>query len=522
MASMPDAPAESTRRRWTEVPFHPVLFAAYPILFLFSQNLGGVLLGDLFVPLALAMGAALIAQVALTLVLRDAQRAAILVSGLVLALLAYGHAARVASSFHLGPGRFPFVLGAVLVALVAFAFLGRRWLPTVNRALGVIAVVLVGLQLVAIIPYEARSMTAARAQAAGSVAGGSGHTTRDIYYIILDRYGSARSLALNYGITDDGFYGWLADHGFVVAADSHANYGRTSLSLAATLNMTFLDAVAAQQGPDSSDEAPIDAMLQDHAVGRFLKSEGYRYIHVGSYYNPTRTSSIANANMNLGGASDFAAGVYDETALPVLARRLGLAQAAPQRQRHADQARHQIEVLHKLRTEPGPKFVFAHLLLPHPPYVFAPDGTFRPDPSDGPPSATAQFHDQLEFTDRQMEAIIEPLVALPEAERPIIIVQADEGPYPPPYAKDTIHYDWATATPDELEIKFGILNAMFLPGIDPSAVPQTISSVNTFRLLFDRYFGADLPLLPDRSYTSAAKFRPYDFTDITGRLPTLK
>ncbi len=33
------------------------------------------------------------------------------------------------------------------------------------------------------------------------------------------------------------------------------------------------------------------------------------------------------------------------------------------------------------------------------------------------------------------------------------------------------------------------------------------------------YFGADLPMLPDRSYTSP-KPRPYDLTDVTERIPS--
>jgi hypothetical protein len=60
---------------------------------------------------------------------------------------------------------------------------------------------------------------------------------------------------------------------------------------------------------------------------------------------------------------------------------------------------------------------------------------------------------------------------------------------------------------------------MYLPGEDAPALSPTLSSVNTFRLIFDRYFDADLPLLPDRSYTSAGKLRPYDMTEITDRLP---
>ena len=49
----------------------------------------------------------------------------------------------------------------------------------------------------------------------------------------------------------------------------------------------------------------------------------------------------------------------------------------------------------------------------------------------------------------------------------------------------------------------------------------TISSVNTFRLVFDDYFDANLPLLPDRSFTSRSKHRLYDMTEITDQLPSL-
>lgn len=43
--------------------------------------------------------------------------------------------------------------------------------------------------------------------------------------------------------------------------------------------------------------------------------------------------------------------------------------------------------------------------------------------------------------------------------------------------------------------------------------------VNTFRMLLERYFGLQLPYLPDRVYTSASALRPYDMEDVTDRLP---
>ena len=111
-----------------------------------------------------------------------------------------------------------------------------------------------------------------------------------------------------------------------------------------------------------------------------------------------------------------------------------------------------------------------------------------------------KFSEQLTFTNARMLAIIDDLLAVPAAERPVIIVQADEGPYPK-HLEDQTRHDWTTATLEEREIKFGIMNAWYLPdGRDIGLYPE-ISPVNTFRLLFNGYFDTDLSLLPDESYT---------------------
>ena len=56
-----------------------------------------------------------------------------------------------------------------------------------------------------------------------------------------------------------------------------------------------------------------------------------------------------------------------------------------------------------------------------------------------------------------------------------------------------------------------------LPG-DDIAVPDAVGPVNTFRLVFDKAFGFDTPLLPERSFTSQAWKRPWDQHEITDRL----
>jgi hypothetical protein len=56
-----------------------------------------------------------------------------------------------------------------------------------------------------------------------------------------------------------------------------------------------------------------------------------------------------------------------------------------------------------------------------------------------------------------------------------------------------------------------ILNAYFLPGEGAAGLYPSITPVNTFRLIFDVYFGADLELLEDVSDHSTAD----DFFDFT-------
>jgi hypothetical protein len=197
-----------------------------------------------------------------------------------------------------------------------------------------------------------------------------------------------------------------------------------------------------------------------------------------------------------------------------LLRRLGIAGQSVAERSYADKV-FGFEALAAVRDEPGPKFVFAHILVPHPPIVVARDGSFV-----GPDEARTKgrhLRDQLAWANGRLRAWIEGLRSLPEDQRPIVILQADEGPYPETYSRNRMSFDWSAATPEEIESKFGILNAWYLPdGTDPGLY-DAMTSVNTFPVLFSGYYGLPAAKLEDRSYTSPAK-RPYEFTDVTERL----
>jgi hypothetical protein len=146
-----------------------------------------------------------------------------------------------------------------------------------------------------------------------------------------------------------------------------------------------------------------------------------------------------------------------------------------------------LEKLKELPELEGPKFVFAHFICPHTPFVFGPDGEYVA-PANWFNYKDKQFYlEQYIFISAEIEKVIDVLLKESEVP-PIIILQSDHGTRTndPRIDYPVGDYDWQK-----------ILNAMYLPGMDYDTVSDNISPVNTFRLIFNHYFGADYPLLED-------------------------
>jgi hypothetical protein len=498
-------------------PIHPLLLGAYFVLFLLSQNLGEVTFVEA-APwvLAAAVGAAIVTLIT-ALVFGDAARGGIVAAAIVVCFFAYGHVADALSPLRIPIVVYPVGWVVLLVGATLLAIRVRERLPSITRALNVLAILLVAVSLVTIVPYE---LNRKPVQGPGHqlVVTPAGGTVRkpDIYYIILDRHAGDATLQAAFHIQSS-FTTHLRSDGFVVLDHAYANYMRTHLSLASSLNMTYLDDLTDRYGRATNDSRPVFELLQDHAVGRFLQQAGYRYIHTGSAYGPTDRNRIADLNPRRTNDSDFSRALFDTTVLPGIVRRLTNNGRPPTRDRLYETARWQWGELADVRDMPGPKFVFSHFLLPHPPYIFDTDGSYVDEATEKARGEAESYRRQLAYTDGQVERFLEPLLRLPDAERPIIIIQADEGPFPKRYQKEGLSFDWTTSTSAEIEQKFGILDAMLLPGNGP--VPyHALTPVNTFRFVFDRYFGANLPMLPDRVYMSSTGGNEYDFIEITDRL----
>ena len=417
------------------VPVHPLLFAAFAVLFLYAANLHEVLPVDAALPLARNVAGAAIVLAVLSVVFRSVARGAIVATAIVVAYVAFGHVASLATGSGLDDRAQLVAWGLVVVAAVVYAIRAKASLPRVTTGLNVIAGLLVISSLVTILPYElgragrGSSGLVSEVQAAVSSTG----RQRDIYFLIFDRYGSADAIQRRFGITSD-LYDWLRGQGFHVPASSHANYRATDFSLAATLNMRFLDDLTRDVGRDTGDRTPARALIQDHEVGRFLQARGYRYYQLGSWFGPTHHIEIADENIALGETSEFESVLNETTIAPAIERVFGgsSGSASAQQQSFRDRVSEgtllELRQLRRVSTAPGPKFVFAHILLPHDPYVFHADGSIIPEAESRATDEKELYAGQVAFANARIREIVGYLLSGPEEDRPVVIIEGDEGP----------------------------------------------------------------------------------------------
>jgi len=323
-----------------------------------------------------------------------------------------------------------------------------------------------------------------------------------------------------YGHDNGPFLQSLRDRGFYVAAEAHANYCQTSLSQASTLNMKYLDELAEQLGRDSRDYAPLAYWVRRSTVGRTLRRCGYKMVVFDSGWAATSKLDGAVVRGVRWRLNEFELSFINYTmAGPVLSR---LRQVPSGYDFHRRTILYTLDGIPDALRSDGPVFVYAHVLCPHPPFVFAADGGAR-TPSypyslvDGNAVVdrliTVQeyktgYRDQLRFLNRKLDALMARILA--EAKRPtIVLVQADHGP--------GALLNWNDLRKADARERLGILSAYLFPDRDYSALRPDISPVNTFRILFNQYFGGKYPVASDRCYLSDTD-RPYLFHDVTERV----
>jgi len=493
---------------------HPLLFALAPILFLYSHNAARLPIApsELLLPLAISSAAALVLWLLLWLVTRNSRRAALIVSLFLALFFLYGRAQDA-----VGPRANPVLLpaaaiGVLLLGILFFARPGREF-SGLTVFLNLVSLALVLINLSTGVPAMLR--TGARAPAGQAPEAPTEPARPDIYYIILDGYARDDILGSVYGFDDSEFTGWLNACGFNVARHSRSNYSQTYLSLASSLNMTYLDSVAAKVGPESDNRSVLIRMINDSRVVRELRNRGYTVASFASGYTGT---DLKDADVHFAprwALSEFQNVLISTTALPLVLDKLV---KKSQFDLHRERILYAFQHLPDAARLRHPVFVFCHVLSPHPPFVFGANGE-KVNPrgfftmTEGGNYQTVdkeqvrreyveKYRAQLQFITAKTRTMVERVLA-ESPTPPLIILQGDHGP--------GSVLNWDDPEPADLAERFAILNACHFPKtVHP--FPESLSPVNSFRYLLDQLFATDYGLLPNRSWFSTIT-KPWRFFD---------
>lgn len=339
-------------------------------------------------------------------------------------------------------------------------------------------------------------------------------TRPDVYYIILDGYGQADMLQEVHGFDNFEFVNELENRGFTVASQSQSNYPRTLLSLASSLNMQYLDTMSSAMG-DSNLWWPVEGAVQHSEVRNILQNWGYKTVFFAndSDYSDIRDGDFYEAPFPIQ-LNIFNSRFLDLTNLKLLNSidQLGIGDASYDTHRRI--ILYNFEKLPEIAKIPGAKFVFTHIIAPHPPYVFDREGnpldpvypfTLNDQMTSNLIESRNSYMDQLLFINQEILSTIDGILAN-SGTPPVIVIQADHG--------TGFFTDFDSLENSCMYERFSILNAYYLPFVDQDSIPTDLSPVNSFRFIFNAYFNTSLELLPNREYFStSAHF--YEFTDVS-------
>lgn len=493
--------------------FHPFFFGVYPVVALLGHNVAQAYRLDALRPFLLMLSMTVILWAVLGLVYQNWTRGALATSFLLFLFLVHENLSTQLSRVTLPslPISLVQVLGIVWGGLALF---GLWWMgkgvknPLVATqfffTIGLVALAIPVFQIVSFDLEKAFYSSKIEFASASAPPLSEDREYPDIYFIVLDAYARDDILTEEYGFDNTPFLSSLEDMGFYVPTCNQSNYSKTAFSIATTLNLDYLDVLG---GGSAYKAVRNKYLIRDNEVRRILTQWGYTTVAfpTGLWWSVMDDADVfltpEQDNLRKVGPWQPLAEVNPfellllqtsfHTPLAWLTAsgvteplHEGSLEAAIEedvdRQKY-DRVQFALDALERIPYIPGPKFVYAHIVSPHPPYLMNRAGEFDLTLK----GKKAGYIEQMIYLNERLLPILQGILDHSDTP-PIIILEGDHG---------TKRVEW---TPDIVKN----LSAYYFPDGGSDHLYNTITPVNLFRIILDHYFGTDYGTVEDISYRS--------------------
>lgn len=323
---------------------------------------------------------------------------------------------------------------------------------------------------------------------AGSINISDSATKPFIFWIVMDEYSGNTALRKRWQFNNP-LDSILRSKGFFSADSARSPYNYTHYSLVSSLDMTYLDELKEHSVIGFRDIVRGNISLRETNVLKLLKKENYN-IHNYTIYNiedhPTKAHEyFVNADFRL----------LDNQTLPGRLRQdLGWKFTNADRveglkkeyQYRLSLIQEGLNAANNAINDKEPSFFMFHYMLTHEPFLYKPDGSL--DTTSGFDVEPDKYVPSINNANKVVAALVDSLKKMYSGKNFVIILQGDHG------------YKYDENDPLFDQEGCSILYAVYCSDLQYAAWSNTFNSVNTYRVVFNKYFHTNLPLMENISY----------------------
>jgi hypothetical protein len=315
----------------------------------------------------------------------------------------------------------------------------------------------------------------------------------DIYFLLFDGYSSTLALKQTFHYDNSELDSFLIEKGFSLQRHSQSNYNFTPFSMASILNMNYLHGIEDPKACTAKDYARCNDLIRNNETIRFLSSRHYSVINYSifdlannpslaePYQLPLKTRLITDETLYNRLIRDIVWNLFaGKFEMKWLIKKQLFANLY---------SNNKFITLTKKETtlkSNSPRFIYAHLEMPHRPYYYGRDFILRDFKSlieerniDPPISYQGYLH----YTNSIIKELVETIQKNTNNSA-VIILMGDHG----------FRIELADGSNGHF---FKNLNAVYFPEKDYQLMTDGISGVNQFRVILNTLFKQHLPLLKD-------------------------
>ncbi len=324
----------------------------------------------------------------------------------------------------------------------------------------------------------------------------SSNMERDIYILMLDMYPGSKALEKFTGFDNSDFTNELRKRGFYVFDDIYSNYNKTAISIPSMLNMDYPENAGHKNRWDAVNNALIFKLAKESGRKNiyFNHSAFFRLI------KPTDTKIISIISIKF--YENELKNTYNNSLIYTICHnyiwdKIKIGENA--------ELKPFLVLKNSVVSDNSKKFVFAHIMMPHPPYLFDENGKKRTNTHEiyegWEKSKLAvnkeSFISYLKYTNKEALDFID--YAIKHSDKPpVILITGDHGIRANEYKNWKEHINEAMANKFEIYLNFATFAAYYNPDDDKKRIKKAKSIVNLYRLFSNEMFNTKYDMLPDK------------------------